>query len=211
MSNDKLDAIFSKYSSYRIPEHVTKLMAQVAAPVAKMLSEFANLKRKAEHLDSQQSEELAKYIGEAQGLMGWTSVMLGIEFSDDIKRDSNIDSSTTVQQSSHLNSEDVTLKLSMEEWGVLDSCIEASKQLILKKTKLAKVPLNRQESDVVNRIEDLQEIIKEAGRETFMSLPNTKVHSTTEQLSAFNQLLISTYAGVDDAVLHWQIKQWETK
>ena len=208
MSRAQFDAIVTKYTGYKIPEHVTELMGYASKPISEMLSDYAKMKRKADKLDLVQTKQLAKLVGAAQGMMGWTDVMLGVEFADEILGSPAAERTASDSPPTKQSGEGVTLELDLEEWGVLDACIEASKQLILKKTKLAGVPLNRQESDVVDRIEDLQRVIRGAGEEAFISLPQTKVHSTGEQISAFNLLLISTYAGVEDAVLTWQIEKW---
>ena len=203
MSRDRFESIIRKWSDSKIPGHIKELMKFTREPVEAFLSDFTKLKRKADNLSIQESADLARMVGDSLGLMGWTNFMLGLEFADEFKE---------VEQSFHEsrpqpNNDTVSLELDFEEWGVLDACVEASKQMILKKTKLAKIALNRQESDVVDRIEDLQKVVSGAGEETFRKIPKIKLHSKSEQMMAFNQLLISTYAGVEDAVLEWQIER----
>jgi hypothetical protein len=208
MSKERFDAIVRKYTGIKIPEHVTELMGHASKPVSEMLSDYAKIKRKADKMNLDETKRLATLVGAAQGLMGWTDAMLGVEFADDILRGRSQADSSPERRRTQAGHENVVMELDMEEWAVLDACVEAAKQMILKKTKLAGVPLNRQESHVVDRIEDLQRVIRGAGEQAFMRLPQTKVYSTGEQISAFNQLLISTYAGVEDAVLAWQIEKW---
>lgn len=154
-AKDRFDSIVQKWYHTKIPEHIGKLMTIGGEPAQKFISEYPSIKRKADNLSVSETTELAKKLGASVGLMNWFNFILGVEFADEI-REVEPDSPTPKSR----DGDTVFISLDFEEYGVLDASIEASKQMILKKTKLAKIPLNRQESDVVDRIADLQIVIR---------------------------------------------------
>lgn len=102
----------------------------------------------------------------------------------------------------------ILLNMDFDEWAVLDNCLEAARQNIIKKTALTKQALSRTEDDVAKRIEHVREALRAQAIESTKSMPDYKLQMHMQGHTAFLHTLLSVIASVDEAVMEWMAEEW---
>lgn len=193
---DRFQSIFDKWSDHPTPSEARELVKYASGPTKTLAFDYIETLRQSGTYDDDEVSSEIQNFAIALGTTIWSCYYIGLEYSS--QGDSDAPSTNPLQ------SDQVQITLDFEEWYVLDACIEAVRQQLLRKSTVAQQSLSRQETDVVSRIEDLQSIIKSAGMSATEHLSEEKLNTRLENAMAFNHLLVSTFRSIEEAINDWR-------
>jgi hypothetical protein len=193
MKATHLSEICNKWDFNELPEAAQRLCREATDPLAESIG--IQLKRQIDAgiiTEDQATQELAR-MAEQTAFLRQASCLVGVEYVDVLNP----------RQSASPDAQEVLLRLDFEEWSVVSNCLESAKQHIMKKAILAKQALNRQENDLVKRIEDVHKVVDDMAKASTEHLPAYKLQTLLDNHLALTHTLVSVTGSVEDAIMEW--------
>ena len=197
MEATRLTEICRKWDFNDLPEAAQRLCRQSTDPLAESIA--IQLKRQIDAgiLTEHQADQELSRMAEQAAFSRQASCLVGVEYGDDLKD----------RQSQSPDTQEILLRLDFDEWSVVSNCMESAKQHIMKKAILAKQALNRQEYDLVKRIEDVHKAVDNMAKASTEHLPAYKLQTLLDNHLALSHMLVSVTSSVEDAIMEWMARK----
>jgi hypothetical protein len=196
MDMSDLECIWNKWTDTPTPDDIAELMLNSKA-VRDIVTMYLGLVYKSGQVPKEQVAEMGRSYGESLKYAMRGALILGLELAE---RMSGGRPSTVKDQN-------ITLDLDFEEWTIIDACLAATKESLLRKSYIAQESLSTNEKMLVNRIEDVEQATQSQAQASSDYFPLHKVKSELDSSIAFHNLLSTAIRGVDSTVIDYILSQ----
>jgi hypothetical protein len=200
MNEEKFRSIYEKAKYGKLPENITELFTRAREPLDNLINKFFLAYSRGEGLDFKESKNEAGKLGVIIGMTSRILFYIGVEHASEILGYGQSQISS--------DGESVQLNLDYEEWCIAVACLEATRQIILRKPRIAKQALSRTEEDVIKRIEDLRDTVRKFGEHATEHLPTHELDSKFETYTTLNKLISMVVGNVEEALFDYYVEGW---
>jgi len=160
MIDPEIERLITKWAARPAPESSRRLVAEATKPLIGMIAHTLGRWARDEKIDKNEEDSLSTKFGELLAAVRQACYYVGLE-----------EASLHAPDPTPGDAPIIRLALDFDEWVVVDNCLEAARQCIVRKTAITKQALTRLEDDVTRRIDDVRRAVEATA---IRSLPHTR-------------------------------------